>query len=139
MVSVAAAIAVAIAIAGIAEAGPDVLELMTYVVQDDHERTVGDETALTAVTVLADEVVEPAVSVLAVCVLSFDCAGVYFGHVATNVRMIFNRMRRVNTQMRIFLEGMLTVVTVFLESSSLASIPDANARPPFSSLTVTDT
>ena len=73
MVSVAAAIAVASAVTGIAEAGPDVLQFVTDIIQNDHQRTVGDETALAAVTVLADEIVESAVSVLAVCLLCFNC------------------------------------------------------------------
>ena len=35
--SVASAIAIAVAVAGIAEARPDVLQFVTYVVKDDHQ------------------------------------------------------------------------------------------------------
>ena len=73
MVSLAAAIAVTAAVTGIAEAGPDVLQFVADIVQDDHERSVRDEAALAAVAVLADEIVESAVSVLAVCLLCFNC------------------------------------------------------------------
>ena len=91
IVSVAAAIAVASAVAGISETCPDVLQLVADVVEDDHQRTVCDETALTAVAVVADEVVESAVSVLAVCLLSFNCTWIHFSHDAPNVRIVYNK------------------------------------------------
>ena len=79
-------------IAGIAEACPDVLQFVTDIIQNDHQRTVGDEIALAAVAVLADEIVESAVSVLAVCLLCFNRTGIHFSHDAPNVCIVYNRM-----------------------------------------------
>ena len=89
--SVAAAIAVAAAVTGVAEACPDVLELVKEIVKDDHKRTVGDEAAVAAVAVVADQVVELAVSVIAVCLLGLYGAGVDFGHEDANDGVVFNR------------------------------------------------
>ena len=87
----AAAIAIAVAVAGVAEACPDVLELVTECIESDHQRTVGDEAALAAVAVVADQVVELAVSVVAVCLLGLYGAGVDFGHVEANDGVVFKR------------------------------------------------
>ena len=90
MISVTAAIAVATAVAGISETGPDVLELVTEGVQCDHQRSVGYEAALAAVAIRADEVVQFAVSVLVVRFLRFYGAGVYFSHVRRYHGMVYN-------------------------------------------------
>ena len=89
-----AAVAIAAAVTGVAETRPDVLEFMTECVQCDHEGTVGDETALTAVAVRADQIVQFAVSVLVVCLLGFDCARVDIGHTAVYGGMVYNRDAR---------------------------------------------
>ena len=81
MVSVATAVAIAVCVAGIAEACSDVLKLVAEWVQCDHKGSVGHEAALTAVSVRADKVVELAVSVLVVCLLGLYFAGVDIGHV----------------------------------------------------------
>ena len=90
-VSMAAAIAVAVAVAGVAEACPDVLELVTEGVERDHQRSVGDEAALAAVAVVADQVVELAVSVVAVGLLCLHGAGVDFGHEDANEWVVFKK------------------------------------------------
>ena len=67
------------------------LEFVAECVQCDHQRSVGDEAALAAVAVLADQVVELAVSVLVVGLLGFDCAGVNVGHVIRYYSIVYNR------------------------------------------------
>ena len=92
LVVVAAAVAIAVCcVARVAEACPDVLELVKEVVKHNHQRTVGDEAAVAAVAVVADQVVELAVSVIAVCLLGLYGAGVDFGHEDANDGVVFNR------------------------------------------------
>ena len=89
MFSVASAIAAALrCIAGVPETRSDMLELMTDSVKDDHERSVGDEIASATVSVLADELIEFAVSVLVVSFLGLDSSGVDFSHRSTYDHLI---------------------------------------------------